>query len=92
MNAEYRITETDGGFEPQMLYTAGMGDGQFWTPLLPTGYWAEPSSFSLGRVAARYPLPTKEEAEIAIERAIRINTDRPILESVRDAATETLDD
>ncbi|QTO46377.1 hypothetical protein [Burkholderia latens] len=71
--SRYRIRIRLRGFEPQMQYTAGLTGKRFWTPLLLTGYWAEPASFSTGQVNTKYPL-SFNEARIAIHRAKRINS------------------
>lgn len=60
-------------FEPQMQFTAGATGQTFWTPLLITGYWAEPDSYSFGIVKGRHPL-TFKEARLAIRRAKLINS------------------
>lgn len=80
------IVPIDGGFEPRMLTTSGDSGSQFWTPLLASGYWAEPASFTSGKVAGTYPLPTNAEAEAAIERAKLINQDRPLISSIVSAS------
>jgi hypothetical protein len=46
--------------------------GWFWTPLLATGYWAEPESFTTAVVTGRHPLGLRA-AMAAVQRAKRIN-------------------
>lgn len=73
MKDKFRIRLRFNGFEPQMQYTAGETGKPFWTPLLATGYWAEPESFSFGAIKGKHPLSLRE-ARKAIERAKRINS------------------
>lgn len=75
----YRIVETEDGFEPQMRYTAGAVNGEFWFPLNSLGYWLEPEAFSHGNPKLRNHMPSREEAARALERARIINADEPII-------------
>ena len=68
----YRIIRYGNGYEAA-IWTQSGGGGWFWTPLLVTGYWAEPESFSTGTVKGLHLLDTFGEAEKAIERAKLIN-------------------
>jgi len=69
---KYRIVLRRWGFEPQMRCNSGLS-GMFWTPLLRTGYWAEPDSFTLGRVNGKYLMGFRA-AMMAIRRAKLINS------------------
>jgi hypothetical protein len=68
----YRIVLRWLGFEPQMKCQSGLA-GWFWTPLLATGYWAEPESFTAGLVKSTHPLGLRA-ALAAVQRAKRINS------------------
>jgi hypothetical protein len=71
---EYRISERDGGFEPQMQYQVGHVDR--WYALLPNGIMADPGVWSMGSTGESYVrviLPTRAMAEHAILRAKTIN-------------------
>lgn len=72
--SEYRVEERDGGFEPQILSTAGKVDGEFWYPLNQNGYWLEPDAFSEGKITKR-SIMTCDEAERAVLRARAINNE-----------------
>jgi hypothetical protein len=90
---QYRIVERGSGWEPQMLYRPGSskftGPKGVWFPLNSQGYWLEPDAFDYGDVTKHAPLPTREEAERAIERAKLINSDNAILRSaLQDARDE----
>lgn len=80
----FRIVEAADGFEPQMLHTSARGPERVWYPLLATGYWAEPEAYSYGVVTKRNPLPTRADAERAIERAKSVNAERPIVAPASD--------
>jgi hypothetical protein len=77
----YRIARRDGGFEPQVLYRPGVstfcGPKGVWFPLNSKGYWLEPDAFSYGLVTKHAPLPNREDAKRAIERAKAINGNTP---------------
>lgn len=75
--AEYRVLDIDGGYEPQMRYHASVTGERVWFPLLANGYWAEPDAYSYGNVTIRSILPTREQAEAAIQRARAINELQP---------------
>jgi hypothetical protein len=86
----YRVRRLpDGSHEPQMLYNCGpKALGRRWFPLLPSGYWAEPDAYSYGVITVRSPLPTREDALRAVERARLINADRPIVAEAAAAREE----
>lgn len=69
---KYRVVIRFFGFEPQMKCNSGVS-ADFWTPLLVTGYWAEPESFSFGVVNGKYPIRFFDSL-MAIKRAKRINS------------------
>jgi hypothetical protein len=78
-NFKYRIKVYQTGFEPQMLSNCGAIEGQKWFPLLATGFWADPGAYSYGIIRFRSILPTRVDAECAIERAKLINAGKTIL-------------
>jgi hypothetical protein len=76
---EYRISECDGGFEPQMQYQVGHVDR--WYALLPSGIMADPGVWSMGSTGESYVhviLPNRAMAERAILRAKTINGQNPL--------------
>lgn len=79
MTHRYRIKKYEDGFEPQMLHSCGAIDVKRWFPLAATGYWAEPDAFSYGLITKRSVMPTREDAERAVQRAKLINSDMPIV-------------
>lgn len=81
---QYRIIKYGEGFEASMFTKSGLG-GEFWTPLLETGYWAEPESFNTGIVKGLHLLTTFEAAEKAIIRARLINRTGAILSLVENS-------
>lgn len=84
----YRVVKYGKGYEASMWVRSGIG-GHFWTPLLATGYWAEPESFSTGVVRGLYLLDTNEEAERAIERARLLNKQERILSIANDTGNNS---
>jgi hypothetical protein len=83
--SEYRIIEHPGlGFEPQMQYTAGRVDGQFWYPLNESGYWVEPDAFSDGNPTRRIVFDSRADAERVLTRARAVNQ-----EHIREAEATT---
>lgn len=69
----YRVVEVDGWYEPQLEYNKGVGEGMFWAPLNGDGYWADPSSYTFGETMERHLFRTRELADRAVARAMRIN-------------------
>lgn len=74
---EYRVVDVDGCFEPQMKYLVrGL---EHWYALLPNGYIADPDVWSVsasgktGASTVRSTMPTRAEADAAINKAMRIN-------------------
>lgn len=70
IEAQYRVEEIAGGFEPQMLYTTK--NGKQWVPLNAEGYWLEPDCYSTGEITKHNPM-TKEAARQAIFLAVAAN-------------------
>lgn len=70
---EYRITETNQGFEPQIKFL--VRGNERWFALLPSGYWADPDEWNSEESSTRLILSTREKAERAIIRARAINQD-----------------
>ena len=68
---EYRVTERDGGFQPEIKCL--VRDRERWFALLPTGYWADPDGWNADDTFVRVILPTREMADAAILRAKTIN-------------------
>jgi hypothetical protein len=71
---EYRVSERDGGFEPQMQYQVNHVDR--WYALLPTGAMADPNVWKMGSTGESYVrviLPSRDMAERAILRARTAN-------------------
>lgn len=75
---EYRIIETDAGYEPQIRYL--VRDRERWFALLPSGYWADPDEWDEDDSGTRLILATRTKAERAIIKAQAINQDniRPV--------------
>ena len=71
---EYRVSERDGGFEPQMQYQVNHVD--HWYALLQSGIMADPDVWKMGSTGESYVrviLPSLDMAERAILRARTIN-------------------
>lgn len=75
MESEYRVIERDGWFSPQMSYLVR---GQIrWFALNRDGYFADPWSWNTepgDSDDAMMLLQSREAADAAIVRAMRINT------------------
>lgn len=69
---KYRIAIKLFYFEPQMKCIAGENSKHFWSPLLVTGYWADPKSYNYGVVNKSSKMSYKN-ASISINRAKLIN-------------------
>jgi hypothetical protein len=66
----YRITQADGGFQPEMHYRCFKGD--LWVPLNHDGFWAEPHAFSTGEVT-KSSVMSEADAKRAVWKARLIN-------------------
>jgi len=70
---EYRITEIDGWYEPQMKYKTTT-NGDVWHPLDREGYWADPGAYTTGIPGVRVLVNSLEIAQAIIEKAKRLNS------------------